>query len=374
MDDSLDKLNRNLISPINRLTLVTDAWQPQVNGVVTTLNNIVNESRKRGIVVDVIHPNDYPNFPLPTYPEIRLVRKAKGLEKRLLEFKPDAIHIATEGTLGWKVRQIALKHQLPFTSGYHTKYPEYIHKRFPFIPANWIYNILRRFHNASKRTLVPAQSILDELHTKGFNDLALMSRGVDTDTFHPGQKADLGFTKPIYLYVGRVAPEKNLETFLDLELPGTKIIVGKGPDLNKLITAYPSVQFVGAKYGEELARYYASADVFVFPSLTDTFGVVNIEAIASGTPVAAYPVTGPKDIIKPGLNGYLDEDLQTAINQALNIDRKPIAKSIPEFTWQGATTQFLANLHPIKKHRPLANNVSKTSRNQKVKAETLKSS
>lgn len=332
---------------ITKLTLVTDAWHPQVNGVVTTLSHLVAEMQKMGIKVDVIQPSDYPNLPLPTYPEIRWVRRAKGLEERILKFEPDAIHIATEGALGWKSRRIAKKHRLPFTTGYHTKYPEYIHKRFSWVPIPWVYRVLRYFHNAGQKTLVPTESLKTELLEKGFKHVGIMSRGVDTTLFNPNKQSDLGYTPPIYLYVGRIAPEKNLEAFLDLNLPGTKIVVGQGPDLDKLSIAYPSVQFVGPLQGEELARHYASADVFVFPSITDTFGVVNIEAIACGTPVAAFPVTGPKDIVKPGINGALNEDLQEAIEQALILDRTPIAQSIPEYTWEGAAKQFLGHLSPI---------------------------
>lgn len=331
--------------PIQRITLVTDAWKPQVNGVVTTLSQLVSHLRSRHIKVDVIEPNDYQHLPLPTYPEIPLVWRSKGLEKRILQFQPQAIHIATEGALGWKARRVAIKHNLPFTTAYHTKYPEYIHARFP-IPQKWIYALLRRFHRKATRTLVPAPSILNELKAQDFPDVVLMSRGVDTDIFNPQAATDLGFKKPIYLYVGRIAPEKNLRSFLNLNLVGQKVVVGKGPDLSLLEQAYPDVAFVGPKSGRELASYYASADVFVFPSLTDTFGVVNLEAIACGTPVAAFPVTGPKDIVIQGINGILDKDLNRAIEQALTLKKQPekITQSIPEYTWQGATRQFLSHL------------------------------
>jgi len=324
---------------------VTDAWKPQVNGVVTTLSQLVKHLKGLEIDVDVIEPNDYQHIPLPTYAEIPLVLRSKGLEKRILQFEPHAIHIATEGGLGWKARRIALKHKLPFTTAYHTKYPEYIHERFP-IPKSWIYAILRQFHHPAKNTFVPAPSILKELKQQGFANTVLMSRGVDTEHLNPQAAIDLGFKKPIYLYVGRIAPEKNIRQFLDLTLPGQKVVVGKGPDLSKLQQRYPEVVFAGPKYGQELAHYYASADVFVFPSLTDTFGVVNLEAIACGTPVAAFPVTGPKDIIKNGINGILHKDLRFAIEQALTLKKHPekIAHSIPEYTWQGATQQFLNHL------------------------------
>lgn len=335
-------------SNIQRITLVTDAWKPQVNGVVTTLSQLVSHLRKKQIEIDVIKPNDYPHFPMPTYPEIPWVWKSKGLEDRILKFRPDAIHSATEGALGWKARRIALKHKLPYTSAYHTKYPEYIHARFP-IPKKWIYALLRRFHGSAERTLVPAPSILNELKAQGFTKVSLMSRGVDTELLNPQAATDLGFQSPLFLYVGRIAPEKNLRSFLDLSLPGQKIVVGKGPDLKSLQQAYPDVAFVGAKQGRELASYYASADVFVFPSLTDTFGIVNLEAIACGTPVAAFPVTGPQDIISQGINGVLNEDLSLAIEQALILKKNPekIAHSIPEYTWQAAAEQFLNHLTKI---------------------------
>lgn len=333
------------IPAIQRITLVTDAWKPQVNGVVTTLSQLVSHLRKQQIEVDVVEPNDYQHLPLPTYPEIPLVWRSKGLENRIISFQPQAIHIATEGALGWKARHIARKYQLPFTTAYHTKYPEYIRQRFP-IPTQWTYAVLRQFHHKAERTLVPAPSVLTELKSQGFPKAVLMSRGVDTNLFNPQAKIDLGYKSPIYLYVGRIAPEKNLRSFLDLNLDGQKVVVGKGPDLAVLKKSYPDVAFVGPKSGPALTSYYASADVFVFPSLTDTFGVVNLEAIACGTPVAAFPVTGPKDIITPGVNGYLNENLATAIQQALELKKQPdkIANSIPDYTWQGATEQFLSHL------------------------------
>lgn len=331
---------------IRRLTLVTDAWKPQVNGVVTTLSNLVKVLENSGIEVDVIQPNDYPSFPLPSYNEIRCVWKPKGLSKRIREFQPDAIHIATEGTLGWFARSFAKRHKIPFTSGYHTRYPEYVRARWP-IPTGFTYYWLKRFHGLADKTLVPAQSILDELEAQGFSNLHLMSRGVDCDTFQPLRAEDLPFTKPMQLYVGRIAPEKNIEAFLQIDNAGSKVLIGDGPDLEKLKQQYPSAHFLGVKKGEELAKYYASADVFVFPSKTDTFGVVNIEAIACGTPVAAYPVTGPKDIISEGLNGSTNDSLETAINNALQLETGTIHLSIPQYTWSHASQQFLQILSPI---------------------------
>lgn len=346
----MTKMNDNS-QTIKRLTLVTDAWFPQVNGVVTTLSNLVKELTNRGIVVDVIQPNDYASIPLPTYHEIRCVWRPKdfnnrNLKNRILEFKPDAIHIATEGSLGWFARHIAMKHGLPFTSGYHTRYPEYIRARYP-IPMKLTYTILRHFHQAAERTLVPADSIMQDLKSRGFNHLHLMSRGVDTQIFNPQQKQFLDYPKPILLYVGRIAPEKSIEDFLNLDYPGSKLVIGDGPQRHELQAKYPQAIFLGVKKAHELARYYASADAFVFPSKTDTFGVVNIEAIACGTPVAAYPVTGPKDIVTEGLNGSTNECLKTAIVQALSLPTEPIAKSIPQYTWQHAAQQFIKILAPI---------------------------
>ena len=329
---------------ISRLVLVTDAWHPQVNGVVTTLSHIVSLARQQGIEVDVIQPQDYSTIPMPFYKEIPLVWRAPHLEERLLNFQPDAIHIATEGPLGWRVRSLAKKFNWPFTTGYHTKFPEYVHKRAKWIPESWGYNLLKRFHQPATKTIIPATSIKEELETKGFQNLTVMSRGVNREIFNPNQAKPMNYARPIHLYVGRIAAEKNLRAFLDLPLEGSKVIVGKGPELEILKKAYPEVEFVGAKKGNELANFYASADVMVFPSLTDTFGVVNIEAIACGTPVAAFPVTGPKDIITENVNGALDEDLAQAINRALKLKDKSVEQTIPQYTWESACEQFLGNL------------------------------
>lgn len=333
---------------IKRLTLVTDAWHPQVNGVVTTLNQLVNQLRQRGIDVDVIQPYDYDFFALPGYREIPIVWRAKNLQQRLIDFKPDAIHIATEGALGWLVRRLALKHKLPFTSAYHTKYPEYLAKRLPMIPATWIYRLLAKFHAPATRTFVPAQAILQELKDHGFDNLVVMSRGVDKQLFNPQQRDCLPYAKPIHLYVGRLAVEKNIEAFLALDLVGSKLVVGDGPAKQALQQKYRDAIFVGAKHGQELAQFFAGADVMVFPSLTDTFGLVNIEAMACGTPVAAFPVTGPIDIITPGVNGALNNDLKLAIEQALSLPREPISQSVADYDWKHVADQFLENLAPIK--------------------------
>lgn len=331
---------------IQRLTLVTDAWHPQVNGVVTTLTQLVNHLREMGVEVDVIQPNDYATIATPTYPEIPLVWRAKGLKQRILDFKPDALHIATEGALGLRARRIALQLHWPFTSAYHTKYPEYLAKRFP-IPKRWVYAWLRRFHRPATTTFAPAQAIIDELHERGFEHLQVMSRGVDQILFNPNQARPLPFPKPIYLYVGRIAVEKNLDAFLSLDLDGSKVLVGDGPAKHQLSARYPNAHFVGAQHGETLAQFYAGADVMVFPSLTDTFGLVNIEAMACGTPVAAFPVTGPIDIIQPGVNGEMDDDLALAIARALKLERTQIAPSVAHYNWHQVSQTFLQQLAPI---------------------------
>lgn len=334
------------MKPIKRISLVTDAWSPQINGVVTTLCHLVKHLEAQGIEVDVIHPYDYNQIPLPTYPDIPLVWRAKGLKQRLLNYRPDAIHIATEGTIGWRVRHLALKYNLAFTTAYHTKYPEYFAKRLP-ISSSWIYKLLAKFHAPSQATFVPAQAILYELQSHGFQHLILMGRGVDKRIFNPQQHIELPYKKPIYLYVGRLAVEKNIQAFLSLDLQGTKLVVGDGPQKGFLEKHYPTAVFVGSKQGKELAQYYASADVMVFPSLTDTFGLVNIEAMACGTPVAAFPVTGPIDIITPGLNGTLNSDLKQAIQQALILPRAPISQSVNHYDWQVVASEFLQSLAQI---------------------------
>lgn len=346
-------------SSIKKLALITDAWFPQINGVVTTLSSLVKELQSQGIQVEVIQPNDYPNFPLPTYREIRLVWKFSGLKSRLQAFAPDAIHIATEGPLGWYVRRLALVLELPFTTAYHTRYPEYLRARLP-VPVSWTYALFKRFHKPARHTLVPAKSIMQELENKGFTHLTLMSRGVDSQVFNPSAAAESQvfekLEKPILLYVGRLAPEKNIQAFLQSSVAGTKVLIGSGPAEDDLQQTYPAAVFLGAKKGKELAAHYAQADVFVFPSITDTFGVVNIEAIACGTPVAAFNTTGPKDIISHGINGYLADDLNEAIQQALLIERDNIHLSIPQFTWTHAAQQFLQALALIENKNGLRNN------------------
>ena len=332
---------------MNKIAIVTDAWSPQVNGVVTTLGKTKNTAQKLGHEVHVINPGHCKTIPCPTYPEIRLALNARSHVKRELEnFSPTHIHIATEGPLGIFARRYCIKHKLAFTTSYHTQFPEYIKKRFP-IPLRLSYKFFKRFHSKASRTMVGTPHMKSLLEERGFKNIALWSRGVDHSTFKPGDKNTLSDVKPIWVYVGRVAVEKNIEAFLRLNLPGSKVIIGDGPAKNELEKKYPDCNFVGYKFGKELASYIASADVFVFPSLTDTFGVVMIEAMACGLPVAAFPVTGPRDVVIDGVTGCLHEDLETAALAALELNPADCLAQAHEYTWEKATLQFINNLTPV---------------------------
>ena len=336
-----------------KIMLVTDAWEPQVNGVVRTLSRTVGECRDMGHEIEVISPGDgYKTIPLPTYPEIQMALGArKDIERRFQAFEPEAIHIATEGTLGQTARSICLKWGLPFTTSYHTKFPEYVHARFPFIPLAFGYAFMRRFHNSGGRLMVATPSMRDDLEKRGFKNITPWARGVDTELFHPRKRnakngVFKGVKRPIYLNVGRVAVEKNMEAFLALKLPGTKAVVGDGPQLEELKEKYPDAIFAGAKFGDELAQYFADADVFVFPSLTDTFGLVILEAMACGTPVAAFPAPGPKDIVPGSGSGAVSEDLQEACLACVDLDRKTARAYAEQFSWRACAKEFVHNLKP----------------------------
>lgn len=316
-----------------RLALVTDAWHPQVNGVVRTLGHVCDGLRSRGHEVFVISPQDYRSFPCPTYPEIRLaLTTKKQMEKRLRKLQPTNIHIATEGPLGIQARRICRQNGWNFTTGFHTRFPEYLRERLP-VPLTWSYAFLRRFHSAASACLVPTLSIHNILRDNGFKNTKVWTRGVDRKLFRPIEGVDLGLPKPVFVCVGRVAPEKNLEAFLSLDLPGTKLIVGDGPDLERLKRDYPDAVFFGKQAGETLARSFAGSDVFVFPSLTDTFGLVLLEAIASGLPVAAFPVPGPLDVIANTGAGVLSQDLRQAAIAALAIGRVDPDHYLARYTW-----------------------------------------
>lgn len=324
-----------------------------MNGVVRTLAMTIEALRDQGHAVEVIAPSDgYWTMPLPTYPDIRLAPFAKAdVERRIVKFGPEAIHIATEGPLGLATRALCLKWAMPFTTSYHTKFPEYIKARFPFIPLSLPYKFVRQFHNSGGRTMVTTPSMVDFLGKRGFTNLAPWARGVDTKLFAPEARflpADVykDLPRPIFINVGRVAVEKNIEAFLALDLPGSKVVVGDGPQLEQLKKKYPDAHFVGAKFDTDLARFFADADVFVFPSKTDTFGLVIIEAMATGTPVAAYPVTGPIDIIPESKAGHVNDDLRQACLDCLELNREDAVSHAQNYSWSTVSQTFFDYLTP----------------------------
>jgi len=331
-----------------RILLVTDAWPPQVNGVVRTLQRVRAECAALGHALEVISPDLFPSVPCPTYPEIRLaLRPGRRIGRALDELQPDCVHIATEGPLGIAARRQCLRRGLPFTTSYHTRFPEYLSARFP-VPLALGYAWMRRFHRPSASVMVATLTIRRELEARGFTNLRDWSRGVDTGLFRPDREPALHLPRPVHLYVGRVAIEKNLEAFLGLPLGGgSKLVVGDGPQLAELRRRYPDAHFAGARHGEDLARHYAAGDVFVFPSRTDTFGLVLLEALASGLPVAAYPVPGPLDVIGSSGCGALDKDLGAAVRRALTIQKERCRAHALRFSWRRCAEQFLANLCPV---------------------------
>lgn len=332
-----------------RIALITDAWLPQVNGVVRTLTTVIAELRSRGHVVEVTSPDLYRSIPAPSYPEIRLALVGpRTVAKRIEAFQPDTVHIATEGPLGWAARRYCMRRKLPFTTAYHTQFPDYISRR-THLPASWFWPFIRRFHGPAVRTMVATETIRAQLREQGVGPLHHWTRGVEFETFHPDHPPpDLFFTlpRPIQLYVGRVSVEKNIEAFLANEHPGSKVVVGSGPALEKLQAKFPGAHFLGSRTGDALAACYAGADVFVFPSKTDTFGLVMIEALACGTPVAAYPVPGPLDVLVPE-SGVMAERIEDAIAGALKLDRAGCHRIGRAFSWEASADQFIAGLEPI---------------------------
>ena len=329
-----------------RILLVTDAWEPQVNGVVRTLKTTARELTSMGHEVRFLTPLDFRTLPCPTYPEIRLsLFPQSGVNRAIREFDPDVLHIATEGPLGMAARSFALRSDFPFTTAYHTRFPEYVHARLR-LPLSWSYAWLRRFHRPSRAVMAPTQVVVDDLVANGFSNVRLWSRGVDMDVFRPQESQRLASEPPIFLYVGRVAVEKNVEAFLDLDLPGSKWVVGTGPAIERIRAQHPKANYLGVLDREDLAKVYAAADVFVFPSKTDTFGLVLLEAMACGLPVAAYPVTGPRDVIGNSPAGVLHEDLRTACLEALKLKREDALARARMFSWRAATEQFFSHLHP----------------------------
>lgn len=330
-----------------KILIVTDAWEPQVNGVVRTLKQTRRELIRLGHDVDLLTPLEFKTLPCPTYPEIRLsMFPARHVRRRIAGSAPDALHIATEGPLGMAARAHAVKHGLPFTTAYHTRFPEYVRARTG-IPLALTYRFLRWFHGPSRAILVPTNVVKRDLEAWRFERVVLWSRGVDLDMFKPGPPLPNDAAPPVFLCVGRVAVEKNIEAFLDLDLPGTKWVAGDGPLLEALKKKHPKVRFTGVMNQTELASLYNAASVFVFPSRTDTFGLVLLEAMACGCPVAAYPVTGPIDVIGDAPAGALDEDLRAACLRALKIDRRLARRHAERYSWEACTRQFLGYLQPI---------------------------
>jgi glycosyltransferase involved in cell wall biosynthesis len=332
--------------PSLRLLMVSDAWHPQVNGVVRTLATVGEALERAGDVVEVIGPNRFLTVPMPSYPEIRLAMFPTAPLARMVDaFAPDAIHIATEGPLGWAMRGLCLKHRWPFTTSFHTKFPEYLQARTGLSPR-FAWALLRRFHEAGQGTFAATPSLRAELEGHGFTKVVTWNRGVDLDLFrpHPARAALWpGLPRPIFLYVGRVAVEKNIAAFLALDLPGSKVVVGDGPQRASLQRRFPAAHFAGWRQGEALAEAYAGADVMVFPSRTDTFGLVMLESMACGTPVAAFPVTGPRDVVAPG-TGVLSEDLRAAALAALDADRDACRAHADDFAWEACAAAFRRRL------------------------------
>jgi glycosyltransferase involved in cell wall biosynthesis len=327
-----------------KVAIVTDAWHPQVNGVVTTLTRTRNCLEKLGHEVVAVTPDQYVTIPCPTYPEIRLaVLPGRRVAATLEDATPDAIHVATEGPLGMAARRYCVRKGLGFTTSYHTQFPQYVRARAP-IPEAWSYAYLRRHHGRARRTLVATEHQRRDLVAHGFANVVIWSRGVDAELFCPRDRNYFDLPRPIWIYAGRVAVEKNLAAYLGADLPGTKVVVGDGPDFVRLRTQFPAARFLGYKFGEELARCLSAADVFVFPSRTDTFGLVMLEAMACGTPIAAYPVTGPIDVVAHGHTGCLDADLTQAALAALSISRDACRQGALERTWERASGQFLSHL------------------------------
>ena len=327
-----------------RVLIATDAWHPQVNGVVRTLTSLRASAERIGHEIHFLTPEGFPSFPAPTYPELHLaIPGRQEIAQRIRTIRPDAIHIATEGPIGHSVRAHCLQHGLPFTTSYTTKFPEYIAARF-LIPEGASYFMLRRFHAAARVTMASTASLRRELRGRGFRKLGLWTRGVDTDLFSPEPAAAFDLPRPIFVNVGRVAVEKNLEAFLSLDLPGSKVVIGDGPQLGELRQRFPGAHFLGALHGRALAAHVAASDVFVFPSRTDTYGVVQLEALACGVPVAAFPVTGPKDVLGGSGVGVLDEDLRRACLDALQVPRQACRAFALRHTWDASARQFARHL------------------------------
>lgn len=327
-----------------KILVATDAWHPQVNGVVHTLGHVAQEAAALGVAVEFLSPDQFWTLPMPSYPEIRLALLGPGdIERRLDRTQPDAIHVATEGPIGHAMRRACLRRRLPFTTSFHTRFPDYLAERLP-MPGRWTSEItwawLRRFHSPGAAVLAATPTLVGELSQRGFSNVKLWPRGVDAELFRPRTGAALGLSRPVFLTVSRLAVEKNLEDFLSLDLPGSKVVVGDGPSRPGLERKFPNAIFLGALRGEKLAEIYAEADVFVFPSRTDTFGLVLLEALASGLPVAAFPAAAPRDVIGDAQVGCLDEDLRRACLSALEYRREDCREFALRMRWATSARIF----------------------------------
>ncbi len=335
-----------------RVLIATDAWRPQINGVVRSLERMAEAGPSFGVTPHMLTPEGFRQIGLPSYPDIRIALATQGaIARRISDFGPDHIHIATEGPIGWLTRAVCLAQKRTFTTSYHTRFPQYVAARWP-IPERWSYQFLRRFHGAAAGVMVSTATVEAELIENGFERILRWGRGVDLQQFHPRQASVLDLPRPIFLSVGRVAVEKNLDAFLSLRLPGSKVVVGDGPARADLQRAFPDVTFLGTREGAELAAIYASSDVFVFPSLTDTFGIVLLEAAASGLPVAAFPVQGPSDVFAGSGAAVLDEDLRGAALAALRIPREACLGLAAGHSWQSSAEQFYGHIRRISQRAP----------------------
>jgi len=330
-----------------KILIATEAWDPQVNGVVRTLKMTSRELTRLGHEVLVVNPSMFRSIPCPTYPEIRLPLVTSGSVKKVIDaFAPDVVHIATEGPLGWAIRGVAMDRGWRFSTGYHSRFPEYVQMRIG-LPVGLSYSLLRRFHNAGVATLVPTPAMMSTLQSRGFTKPVIWSRGVDSEIFEPTGDKLPRTEQPVFLYVGRLEVEKSVEDFLSLDLPGEKWVAGEGPSAEVLRKKFPDARWFGVLSGTDLATLYRSADVMVFPSKTDTFGLVMIESMACGTPVAALPVTGPIDVLGDSQGGVMNDDLRTACLEALKVNRESVAEFGKKYTWAAATQQFLSAIKPI---------------------------
>jgi glycosyltransferase involved in cell wall biosynthesis len=328
-----------------KILIATDAWHPQVNGVVRTLGHLAREAKGLGAEIAFLAPDQFRTLPMPGYPEIRLALTGPGtIERRLDHIRPDAVHIATEGPIGHAMRRVCIRRGVPFTTSFHTRFPDYLAERLP-LPGRWTCAVtwgwLRRFHDAGSAVMAATPTLAAELADRGFANVKIWPRGVDARLFRPRERVNIGLPRPIFLTVGRLAVEKNIEAFLALDLPGTKLVVGDGPARRGLMRRFPDAVFLGTAQGEALAEIYAAADVFVFPSRTDTFGLVLLEALASGVPVAAFPAAAPRDVIGAAPVGVLDEDLRHACLEALECPREECRAFASRMTWEASARTFL---------------------------------